>query len=287
MKYTIKTTYPCLIKTDKESIFLEENDNLECENEQTLYVYPQNSRQPSFLVDLQTPKDCDFYSFLSVKNQNIILLEKHLSIDIKQKESLNFGGKTCLITIGKHEICFESENKNITCEISHSCKNYQIHKLKNFACVMFQNDFYAFSVPQEKLFHFSGENLSFEKDVLSVTKKFHDLNNHEKTFNVKFDDKITFENTTFVSDENKVQDLVCFSFLQSVKAGDYAIAKNMLDDRLKNRISDEQLEEFFGLLIDILPLSTQEFLSISQKKKSYVAFELKDSKISDITLDNL
>ena len=61
----------------------------------------------------------------------------------------------------------------------------------------------------------------------------------------------------------------------------------MLDDRLKNRISDEQLEEFFGLLIDILPLSTQEFLSISQKKKSYVAFELKDSKISDITLDNL
>ena len=49
MKKILKTSYPCLIKTDTDSCELEENDVLEIENEQFLFVYPQNGSIPFYI----------------------------------------------------------------------------------------------------------------------------------------------------------------------------------------------------------------------------------------------
>jgi len=287
MKYTIKTPYPCVIKTKDDFVWLEPNDNLDCENEDFLYVYPQNHTILPFLVDLAHKQDCEFYSFLNHSGQNLVVFEDSSLICLEQKEMLNFAGKNCVIYIGKHHIYFESESKRISCRSCHISKDYQVFKLKNFACVLFQNDFYAFNIKQEKLFHFSGESLSFENDVLSVTKKIHDLNNREKTFQVKFGDGISIENSVCSSDKTKFGDLVCLNFLESIKAEDFASATNLLSDNLKEKIGAEQLEVFFGKITNILPLNTKEFLLVCKNSKNYVCFSVENGKIFDISLDNL
>ena len=287
MKYLIKTTYPCLIKTETSSVFLDKNDSIDCENEDFFYVYPQNTNQIPFYVDLQKKQDCELYSFVKIKNQNVVLLEHTPPFVIEQKETLTFSGKPCVIFVGKNRLSFETETTKISCSVCHSVRDYQVFKLQNFACIKFKQDFYAFSIKQEKLFHFAGDALSFENGILSVTKKYHDINIREKTFNIKFENGITIENQLFSSEENKFSSLTCLSFLESVRAGDYACALNCLSTELKNRINQENLKEFFGNIIHILPLSLTEFILIAQKKKSYVSFEMTEGQISDITLDDL
>ena len=287
MKYLIKTTYPCVVKTQQDFFEMDINDTLECEAEPFLYVYPQNASQLPFCINVTKREDCEAYSFLSYNGQHIIFLEKPQNILFQRKEFLNFAGAKCEIVIGESSICFETENSKISCKCEHSCKDYRLFKLKNFACLLFPQDFYAFSVQKEKLYHFSGEELSFEENVLSITKKFHDCLNHEKTYKVKFDEDISVTDQIFTSRENTFQELLCLSFLDSVKVCDYASAKNFLAPTLQNKIDKDKMEQFFGKINQTIPINEKEFILTTTFGKKYVVFDTKDGQICDISLDNL
>lgn len=287
MKTLVKTSYPCLIKTDNDTCELEENDTLEIEGEVFLFVYPQNGNIP-FYIDTKSDIENRFVSIIKHDDKKIFLLEKSENFAVEKIQHLNFFNKTCEIRVGNNWVSFENDNQKIKCFCSHVCKNFETFKHKNFACLKFDKDFYAFSTSKNKLYHFLGDSISFENGELVITKKFHDSNNREKSAKYKLDDELILDNQSFInSDTKSPKELLAFKTMESIKANDYAFALNNLSDRLKNQIDASQLELFFGKISSFLPLSPTEFITISNTRKNYVKFSLFNDKIDDISIDNL
>jgi len=88
MKYILKTTYPCLVKNKDSFTEMEINDTLEIEDETIIFIYPENSKQIPFYINLATKKESEFYSFIKRENINFILLEAPKSMEITEKHIL-------------------------------------------------------------------------------------------------------------------------------------------------------------------------------------------------------
>lgn len=290
MKFFLKTTYPCLVKTNSQECELDQNDLLEIENEKTLFIYPQNSNSVPFYVNLSSPKDSERASFVSRGEDKLILLEKAQTFSVKTKEKLNFSGKIVEICVENNKITFETSDKKLECKTS-SGQDYDCFKIQNFACVKFQDEMFLFSVKNNKIFHFVGES-EVDKNQICVTKKFFDSEKREKKTIFHVNEEIELESEEFVYNQNlketkKIKELSPFKLLESVKAKDYAHAKNFLNEKLQSQIDLAQIEELFGTFSDFLPLSTTEFITINGKNKNFVQFSMENDEICDISVDNL
>lgn len=290
MKYLLKTPYQCLVKTKTQCVELDINDTLECEDEQTLFIYPITCEQIPFCVNLAERRDTDQYSFLRHQDQSILFLEKPEKFDVFQKEDLVFSGKHCHISISKNKVCFETDKQKINCLCKKSKLSPKVFKVKNFACVFLQQDFFAYSMDCEKLSHLSGEVVTFDKDTITVTKKYHDSSCREKISRYAISDKIVLKDEQIISSATKILDdknLISYKFMESVKSSDFSASKQFLCDSLSEKVGEQQIKSFFGGLSEFLPLSANEFLTISAGNKKYVTFDISDGKISDISIDEL
>lgn len=288
MKYLLKTPYSCLIKTQNDIVELDPNDNLEVEDEKVLFVYPQTANGIPFCINLIQKNESSFYSFAKHQDKMLILLENQQQLQIVQKESLNFSGKNCEIEITLNSIQFSSSKKSIKYNCPHKCNNYKVFKIKSFACVQFDSDLYAYSIDKNKLLHFCGDEMNVEGETLTLTKRMHDSLSRTKTAKYKFDDEVTLESENFEYNENNSSNnLIPFKFLEGVKAKDFKYLRSCLSENLQKSISDENLKKFFGNIQNFLPLTENEYLTISNNQKNYVTFSMKNGKIDDISMDLL
>lgn len=291
MKFFLKTTYPCLVKTGSQECELEQNDLLEIENENKIFIYPQNSSRTPFYIDLTSPKDSENFSFFSRGEKRFILLEKEPTFSVKAKEKLNFSGKIVEICVENNKISFETSEKKLECK-TNSGQKYDCFKIQNFACVQFDDEMFLFSVKNFKVFHFVGE-IEIDKNQICVTKKFFDSVLREKKTIFRVGEEIELESEEFAYNENvgkenkKIKALAPFKLLESVKAKDFAHAKCFLCENLQNKIDLAHIEELFGSFSDFLPISTTEFITINGKNKNFVQFSMKNDEICDISVDNL
>ena len=284
MKTIVKSPYSCLVKTATQEIELEEENSLVVTDEPFLFVYPFESGLIPFKVVFDGKKS-DFYHSFSYNGQNYIVFSAPPSIQIVETENLNFNGKICKVKVLADKFSFEINNKCV--EIN--CKNddRKIFKLNNFACVQTDDDFFAYNIKTNKLSHFSGQN-SLSGNVLSVTKNFHDSLCRTKTAKYILKENIELENENISREEKKtIKELVPYKLLESVKAKDYAFAINLLAEPLKQKVDESKLSEFFGNFTSFLPVSTTEFITLSNKEKKFVTFCMQDDKVCDITVDAL
>ncbi len=287
MKYFLKTTYPCLIKTDNSSCELDENDLLEIDDEKYIYIYPENSGIP-FYINLSVPKENKNFSIIRHGDKKIIFLDSKQNLKIEEKESLNICGKTCNVYISDNSITFENNSKKLTYLCPHINNNYKIFKIKNFACVQFDKNLYIFNISNNKLSHISGDEITFNNNLLKVIKKFNDSDEKIKTSIYKFDEEVILEKEEFNYSQNKApDDLLPYKTLECIQARDYKNALNFLSDKLKSKINEKSLQSFFGKINKFLPLSTTEFITICGKEKKFVTFNLENDKIDDILIDDL
>lgn len=286
-KLLLKTTYPCLVKTDHMSCELDKNDTLEIEDEEFLFVYPQNGNIP-FYIDIKAERENQFVSIIKHNGSTIFLLEQTSRVQIEQKEEFNFSGKTCKVFIGESRINFETANKKLTYSWNNKCNNYQTFKHKNYVCLQFEKDFFAYNVDKNKLSHFSGDQLAFENGVLTITKNFHDSMNREKHSVYNLNNETLLDEENFVSDRiSSHEELLPFKVMESIQAKDYAFALSCLSEELKSQLDDTSLNDFFGNISSFLPLGTNDFLTLSPKGKNYVKFDISKDKIVDISIDAL
>lgn len=282
MKYYLKTTYPCIIKTQNESVYLDENDTLEVENEKQLFVYPENSYQTPFCVNLLYKQDCSLFSFVKVRNENYIILENQNFVYINQKEKLSVNGKTCQILVGKNFISFEGDKKIIKQKNINSYNQYTTFSSGNFACVQFKTDFYAFDAFKEKLYHFSGKNITFENNTLYIFK-----NENSQKISVKLDKEIKITAEFDKKTEFEFNFLPQYQFLLDLKDKNFQKCFESFSTSMKEKITTEKLQKFFGNFSTVLPLNNNEYIVYSTNNKKYVTFEIEDDKICDINVDEL
>ena len=92
MKYKLKSSYPCLVKTNNEAFDIDENDILEIEGEERLFIYPlsYSRRNIPFYINLNDLKDCDKFSVFDIDDDILIFLNKTERVRSFAKESLSF-----------------------------------------------------------------------------------------------------------------------------------------------------------------------------------------------------
>lgn len=291
MKILLKSPYPCLIKTETQSCDLDPNDTLEIEEENRIFVYPQN-RQIPFYLDLKNLKDCEKYSVLKRETDLFIILENVPNFSSKIKETLNFSGRNVEIILSDKSLSFEDTGKIVECYLNNPAQNLKTYKIKNFACAQLDKDLFIFSLKEEKVYHFSGE-VEIEGNQISVTKKFYDSNGREKKTIFKLEDEIELISEEFFESNEKklprisqIRDLAGYKLLESVKAKDYDSSLSFLSEKLKNQIDVSQIKEFFGNFTSFLPISTTEFITLG-KEKHFVQFSFSGNQIDDISIDEL
>ncbi len=259
---------------------------LEIEDEDFLLIYPQSSMP--FYINLLSPIENQFFSVISNAGQKIIFLEPPSEVEIEEKETLSVAGKNCNITISDKHLTFENGDKKITYLCPHNGANYKIFKVKDYACVQFEKNFYAFNCKRNKLSHIEGENLSFDNDKLSVTRSFFDSDGRVRKAVYNFGEEISMQEANFFKENKAYQrELAPYKMLESVRAKDFDCALSFLSENLKKSIDEERLKEFFGSVTTFLPLSTTEFITLSGKQKNFVKFEIQSDKIEDILIDAL
>ncbi len=291
MKYLLKTTYPCLVRTRSEECELDQNETLEIIDEDVLFVYPEEPGRIPFYINLKAPKESDFLSIINHEGQTFLFLENFHNFQVCHKETLYINGKKCAVSIHGRQISFEDDEKRVDYICPHSCKNYKIFKIKDFACIEFDDDLYAYSIKQNKLSHFSGK-MDVAGEVLTLTKQFFDSENRERRASYKFEDDITLQNESYVHNSSNPHDklhneLVPYKFMESIRAKDFEFAYSFLSENLKNQIDDAQMREFFGNFSNFLPLSTTEFVTINDKQKKFVKFNMSGNFVNDIIVELL
>ena len=189
------------------------------------------------------------------------------------------------MVVSQSAVKFEKEDISVEYTLPHNFFNYHIFKLDNYACVEFDDEnLYLFNTKTNVLSHFSG-NMDLDKNVLTVKKNLHDLENRVKKSTFKLEeDKIKLESLNFSHDENKFsEDMTAYRFLEAVKIKDFDFAINLLE----KKTSRENLETLFGNVKNYLPLSTNEFVILGENDRKFVRFFEKCGKIVDISVDKL
>lgn len=288
MKYLLKTSYPCVVKNSNSYLELEQNDTIEIENENFVFVYPEYENSIPFCINLTNLRENANYSVLT-KNQNkIILLERATMVQTASIVELNFSGKICKIEISEKSLCFIWNNKKITYKVSHSSHNFEVLKIKQFACVQFEKDFYAFSTTKNQLSHFCGDKIELSQDTIKVQKKFHDSLNREKNSIYKFEDDIILQNEEFFQNSTtNIPALVPYRVMESLRAKDFQYLIQNLSNNLQNSLKSTNICDFFGNFSDFLPVNETDFITLSSTAKNYVSFAMNGEKIEDITIDEL
>ena len=284
-KIKLKTNYPCLVKTDKESFEIDENDVLEIENEERIFIYPTlfSRKNIPFYINLKSLKSCHRYFVHEFDEFSLVVLTYNEELKILYKE--NFPTLACNVVVSQSAVKFEKEDISVEYTLPHNFFNYHIFKLDNYACVEFDDEnLYLFNTKTNVLSHFSG-NMDLDKNVLTVKKNLHDLENRVKKSTFKLEEeKIKLESLTFSHDENKFsEDMTAYRFLEAVKIKDFDFAINLLE----KKTSSENLETLFGNVKNYLPLSTNEFVILGENERKFVRFFEKCGKIVDISVDKL
>lgn len=284
-KIKLKTNYPCLVKTEKESFEIDENDVLEIENEERIFIYPAlfSRKNIPFYINLKSLKSCHRYFVHEFDDFSLVVLIYNEELKILYKE--NFPTLACNVVVSQSAVKFEKEDISVEYTLPHNFFNYHIFKLDNYACVEFDDEnLYLFNTKNNVLSHFSG-NMDLDKNVLTVKKNLHDLENRMKKSTFKLEeDKIKLESLDFSHDENKFsEDMTAYRFLEAVKIKDFDFAINLLE----KKTSSENLETLFGNVKNYLPLSTNEFVVLGENDRKFVRFFEKCGKIVDISVDKL
>lgn len=288
-KIILKSTYPCLIKGEEGSFELDENDKLEIMDEDKIFVYPAvySRRNIPFYINLRNLASCARYSVHEFDNFTLLMLSNEAELVITQKEHLFFNNEKCVISVSLNEIKFEFKNYCVTYTCPHETTNFKVFKVGNFACLEFPSHLYVFNTADCHLSHFEGEDIEFEKETLSLSKRLDDCENRIKKSTYSLGgNKIKVESLKFeYGKEMAIEELTPYRFLEAIRAKDYHFAKNLLDASLN--INEENLSKFLENVINFLPLSTNDYIVISGNNKNFVRFETKRGKIVDISVDKL
>ncbi len=291
MKIKLKSSYPCLVKNDNFSFDINENDLLEIEEEENLFVYPisYSRRNIPFYINLNDLKDCTRYSVFELGGEKLIFLNKGDKVDTLMKESLLFGDDKCEIKISFSNLIFENSRCIVKCELESPFENYQVFKVENFACVEFdEKSVFAFNMKKNRLYRFKGDKIEFEKDLIKIYDNLNDVENRKKSCIYKLStDTVKIEKCEFECEQNGLEDdMTAYRFLEALKVKDVSFAKNFLGDNLR-KIEETDLANFFGNVSNFYPLSLEEFIVENLEKKTIVRFEMKKGKIEDISVNEL
>lgn len=288
MKVTIYSPYDCLVKFDNNETFLNQNEHLVLSDEEkSISIYPTNKNSGySFFIDLKQTSS-PFYTIMK-KNEElfIFLLEGIISqnVDII---SLTYNNSQSFIEIGKNTIKFTTPKHQKIISLPFIPKKVDCGNFKhiNYALIEDKEKFYfiAYNTISNKSKLFQGDNIEVKENGFVVTNE---KNNFYKKIVEEYffdEDGLKAKSKVFSQRDDISQNLLSYNFINAVKLKDFKSALFLLNDNLKERVSENSLKEFFGDISYFYMIDPLTCFAISNGKNKIFTFKLEESKISDIS----
>lgn len=290
-KIKLKSTYPCIVKTKDEFFDIDEYDMLEIEDEKRIFVYPINEsrRNIPFYIDLENLQNSRRYGVFNFESFSLLVLNDEKPLRICNKEHLSFKSGIVTVSLFCDRLKFETPTYCVEEDVE-AYDKFKVFKLDKFACVSLDDDrLYAFNTADNRLALFAGESVELNNNELVLNKIYSGFDKHTRTSKYLFEDgqiKLQSEDLKCET-QSKWGELLSVRFLEAVRANNFEMARGLLSEKLKMKVSAESLLKFFGKIKAILPISLKEFVLVCDLGKKYVQIQTSQNAIEDISVDEL
>ncbi len=294
-KYKIITAYPCVIKSQNQTLGLDKNCTLIIEGEKKVSVYPVGKTDKfSFNIEFDRLKDSPYFS--TVENEDEVIIYLIDGIKSENAQVVTFGTNA-----SSH---IEIENDSVTFFSSNFKRKVITGTFDNFDCyqkydIMLAHLYdhnkhliVAFNKKNGKAKSFKADKVEIKNDAFILTQNLNDYAGQKVTYTLSLErEGLKKKNSSFsysFDDKPKLSTcdrIIPFVFLEAVKAENFELAKNYLANSLE--IDIDKLKDFFGKLDYFFPVSDNQFCFHSGEGLQKLIFEIKNEKIIDIDVERL
>ena len=277
-KFTLISTYPCLVKWKGGEEFLDEICYLEFDDAERLFVFPATGRREECAFVFEAGVANPRARVMNVKDRQFVLLERR-DLSTFVKESVTADGETVMLEIGTCSLRIECGDIVKEVEILRP-KTYAISTCENFVLVKIsspsQKQLVSFNVKSHEVQSIYGTSIEINDGEILC-----DSFGHEEKYAI-IDGKLVATKPIDSIPRNSAA--LGMKFLEQVKNGRLKEACAYLDDRLGG--SEEKLDAYFGKIEHFFPLENGEYLIVKKSGQYVVKLDLKDDKICNIEIDD-
>lgn len=312
MKLVIVSEIDVILKIDNENYQLNENQeklelDLEEENTVDFFVYPIKEKSLPYAVKLEVKKDmlislCQHIEIFQLAESVFeIRLKKFKlsSFNLKKVFSKNFSDYSLMVLQDESSLFVIKEKDEIfTFEIEKKFKEVAFDVKKNvpfFVASLGRGSFVCLFCPStQKFFSFEAESVVFKDDGMELIENLNSHAGHGKKVFIRLvEERVDIEeDLLYLNNQPQVLSnikVVPFAFFESVKVKDFMLAKTYLSKNLRNVLTDEVLQAYFGDFVRAVPYNYSakqgSFVALHTAKSCKIfSFMFENGKIDDITL---
>lgn len=291
MKIIIYSPYDALIKTKYEEAFLNKNEHLILEGEnQNIVVYPTNKvSRYSFTIDLNEQHSI-FYNIIK-KDDNlfVFLLDGVIAENVEIYSFLN-EGQTSFVEIGKNQIIFKTQNNQKIITPPGKIDGFKCGNFKHINYVIFGDGTKSYAT----LYNTTTNKIKLlQADEIEIKEDGFVLTTNKNSFYKKIVEEymidsqgLKIKSRVFSQKENYSDNFISYMFMNSIKLKDYQNAYNLLSNNLKEKLSIDDLKNYFGDVSYYYVIDPSTIFVVSDGKNVIYEFSFSENKINEI-IDNL
>lgn len=281
--------YKCIIKNDKQSVYIDQNSHLVIDNPVSVCVYPTGkTKKYAFSIDLDH-LDSEFYRVVKKDNKTLVFLLDGLlseNIEIFEFEYENIKSS---IEIAKTKIVFVGEKSKKVINLPNQIKSFQCGQFYHIDYILFENhdgdlSIILYNIKNNKAKILNGDEIQILDNGIMVKRFGKGLySDITEEYIIDRDGLKTGSKTFSLSSQAQNQELCVYNFMTALKNGDTSFAYSFLTQSLKDKISPDTLKTFFGNLSYFYLIDPTTVFAISDGQNKIYNFTLKGKQISDIS----
>lgn len=279
--FKLYSSYDCLLKFNDKQEFLDNNTNLSFDNPCKISVYPVGKNDLySFVLDLGNLKDDKFYKIQKYENNVYIFLVDNIISKTQNIYNFNIKKTLCQVFVSTTSIIFQTEKVRKKIYLPFTYKDYICQQQKNLITCQFNEG--------------SNSLLTIFNPITNQTKSYYGhIENKSNSFILKnniFDIEYIFTedglkiNSFIENSELRHNSLALpYNFMVAILEKNFEYAYSLLDEKLQDKISKNQLKDFLPELKYFKFIEKNKCFAICEAQKIFVNFSVAENKILDIT----
>ncbi len=290
-----------LLDIQEKNYYVDNNNFLEIESSEKVIVkaYPLEQRQNSlpFCFVLETQKNnivcnCGNVKVYNLKNRCDVFVEQFLipsqNVVYTNSYIIKNTRHTLVCYDDRIKIYSNSGEYVFACECSSATSDYSNNYLNVMCQSSYGKSYVRFNTQSKKFFKVCGDKIQIEDDTITTQFNSNNSLNHIIIEKYKNDENLTKCSQEIYSKEQmttcKVQQIIPYKFLEALSQKDFDTAKEYLIDDILNKLSFDNICEYFGDFdkIEVLNLSPIVYTLYNQYCAKDYKFDIQNGKITDI-----
>ncbi len=293
-KYIISSNSNFLVVSNNKQFEVCKNKSIQVETLQnaTMFAYPLN-QQPnsiSYTLNLQNSTTCNHIKVFTCKNCTHLFLQPFFvcTNTIIQQQTVVINNQTFIVTLFSNHLQISSSNFFETHKTN--CTSFETHTHTNIIiCTLKENNkttqIIAINTQRNTSICKNATSFEIEEKTLKLQTELNTYFGHINIFNIETETMQTLHTDVYIKNQKQITNskITPYVFLQCIQAQDYKNAICLCSENLKQQLSTEKLQAYFGEIETILQTDNYyEFVVATKNKTTTYAFELQNNQICEV-----